>query len=107
MDGELRYNPLNPSDPVLPDGVPLSKKYEIITQGSIVFLIIFLLSNGLLPEVFKKKVKPAIVVYAILQILLVVLIVVPDKERHAAAEYARALKPIVQRTVQAWYDNQS
>lgn len=106
MDGNMRYNPLNPADPILPDGVPLSKKYEIITQGAIVFLIIFLLSNGLLPERFKEKAKPAIVVYAILQILLVVLVVVPDKERHAAAAYRRALQPIVERTVQAWYDNQ-
>ncbi|TDY44005.1 hypothetical protein C7445_11049 [Alicyclobacillus sacchari] len=84
-------NPLNPNDPILPNGVPASDQKTLTQIGAALYLTIWILAFGLPSESFKRKHKPAIIAYAIFQILLVMFVILPEKEREAAASFKRAV----------------
>jgi hypothetical protein len=89
-------------NPILPNGVTYEDEMHIIGTSAVVFLTIFILMYGLFPEDFIKKVKPAVIVFRISQILLSVLIIIPEKERHASEKQKEKFEAPIQRAIKAW-----
>lgn len=87
---------------ILPNGVPYDEEMNIIGTRAVVFLTIFILMYGLFPEQFIKKIRPAMIAFRIAQIMLSLLIILPEKERQAAAGQMKVGIPI-HRAVKAWY----
>ncbi|GMA58254.1 hypothetical protein GCM10025858_27570 [Alicyclobacillus sacchari] len=50
-------NPLNPNDPILPNGVPASDQKTLTQIGAALYLTIWILAFGLPSESFKRKHK--------------------------------------------------
>lgn len=88
-------------NPILPNGVPYDEEMHIICTSAVVFLTIFILMYGLFPEHLIRKIKPAMIVFRISQIMLSVLIIIPEKEKHAAEK--REIEKTVYLAVKAWH----
>ena len=71
----------------MPNGVPYEEEMTIIPTSAVVFLTIFLLVWGLSPEHFIEKIKPAMLAFRISQIMLSVLVIIPEKEKHTSLEH--------------------
>jgi hypothetical protein len=74
------------NSPILPNGVPYDEEMHIIGARAVVFLTIFILMYGLFPEDFIKKIKPAMIAFRLSQIMLSLLVILPEKEMQVAEE---------------------
>lgn len=76
------------------------EEMTIIATSAVVFLTIFILMWGMLPEHFIKKIKPAMLTFRISQIMLSVLVIIPEKEKHASVKHQ--IETNAHRAVKAW-----